>query len=68
MEGPFDAVIAADNVLDGFEDSDRRRVLGEIGGLLERRASTDEAPGCITWPVTASMGRASWRFETIVRW
>jgi SAM-dependent methyltransferase len=34
VAGPFDAVIAADNVLGGFEDADRRRVLSEIRQLL----------------------------------
>lgn len=35
VDGRFDAVVAADNVLGGFEDADRRRVLGEIRELLE---------------------------------
>jgi SAM-dependent methyltransferase len=32
--GPFDAVIAADNVLDVFDDRDRAHVLSEIGNVL----------------------------------
>ncbi len=35
VAGPFDAVVAADNVLGGFEDADRRRVLRDIWALLE---------------------------------
>ncbi len=34
VEGPFDAVVAADNVLDVFEDADRRRVLAEMRTVL----------------------------------
>jgi SAM-dependent methyltransferase len=34
VRGPFDAVIAADNVLDVFDAADRSRVLSEIGTLL----------------------------------
>lgn len=33
-EGPFDAVLALDNVLDVFDDAERRRVLGDLRGLL----------------------------------
>jgi SAM-dependent methyltransferase len=33
-EGPFDAVLALDNVLDVFDDAERRRVLGDLGALL----------------------------------
>lgn len=34
VDGPFDVIVAADNVLGGFEDADRRRVLSEIRQLL----------------------------------
>jgi SAM-dependent methyltransferase len=33
-EGPFDAVLALDNVLDVFDDAERRRVLADLRGLL----------------------------------
>jgi SAM-dependent methyltransferase len=33
-EGPFDAVLALDNVLDVFDDGERRRVLGDLRALL----------------------------------
>ncbi|MGZ4233428.1 MAG: class I SAM-dependent methyltransferase [Solirubrobacteraceae bacterium] len=33
-EGPFEAVLALDNVLDVFDDADRRRVLADLRGLL----------------------------------
>lgn len=33
-EGPFDAVLALDNVLDVFDDAERRRVLGDLRALL----------------------------------
>jgi SAM-dependent methyltransferase len=33
-EGPFDAVLALDNVLDVFDDAERRRVLADLKGLL----------------------------------
>ena len=33
-EGPFDAVLALDNVLDVFDDAERRRVLTELRALL----------------------------------
>jgi SAM-dependent methyltransferase len=33
-EGPFDAVLAVDNVLDVFDDAERRRVLGDLKALL----------------------------------
>jgi SAM-dependent methyltransferase len=33
-EGPFDAVLALDNVLDVFDDSERRRVLTDLNMLL----------------------------------
>jgi SAM-dependent methyltransferase len=32
--GPFDAIIVADNVIDVFDDADRRRILTDIRGLL----------------------------------
>jgi SAM-dependent methyltransferase len=32
--GPFDAVLALDNVLDVFDDAERRRVLGDLRSLL----------------------------------
>jgi SAM-dependent methyltransferase len=34
VAGPFDAVVVPDNTLDIFDDAQRRRVLGEIKGLL----------------------------------
>lgn len=34
VDGRYDAVVAADNVLDVFEDADRRRVLGEMRTVL----------------------------------
>lgn len=34
VSGPFDAVIVPDNTLDIFDDAQRRRVLGDIRGLL----------------------------------
>jgi SAM-dependent methyltransferase len=34
VEGPFDVVLAADNVLDVFDDSDRRRVLTDLRALI----------------------------------
>ena len=33
-EGPFDAVLALDNVLDVFDDAERRRVLADLRALL----------------------------------
>jgi SAM-dependent methyltransferase len=33
-EGPFDAVLMADNLIDVFDDAQRRRVLAEARGLL----------------------------------
>ncbi len=34
VEGPFDAILAADNVLDVFDDAERRRVLEDMRQLL----------------------------------
>lgn len=34
IEGPFDAVVAGDNILDVFDDRARRRVLGALHALL----------------------------------
>jgi SAM-dependent methyltransferase len=36
-EGPFDAIIAADNILDVFDDAERRCILSEIRKLLAPR-------------------------------
>jgi SAM-dependent methyltransferase len=35
VEGPFSAVLAMDNVLDIYDDAERRRVLGDLRELLE---------------------------------
>ena len=34
VEGPFDAILAADNLIDVFDDSERRSVLAELRELL----------------------------------
>lgn len=34
VQGPFDVVLISDNLLDVFDDAERRRVLGEVRGLL----------------------------------
>jgi SAM-dependent methyltransferase len=34
VQGPFDAIVAADNVIDVFDDAERRRVLADMRGLL----------------------------------
>ena len=34
VQGPFDVVLLSDNVLDVFDDAERRRVLGDVRGLL----------------------------------
>lgn len=34
VQGPFDVVLISDNLLDVFDDPERRRVLGEVRGLL----------------------------------
>ena len=53
VTGPFDSILLADNVLDVFDDAQRRRVLTDIRGLL--------APGGLL--VFSSHNLANWDRE-----